>query len=53
MNKFLVALGTILAASSTLIFLAGREAKRRAVKIPAAQAAAQLAEAWSDYHTRA
>ena len=53
MNKFLVALGTILAASSALIFFAGRDARRRPVKIPAAKAAAQLAEAWADHRTRA
>ncbi len=53
MNKVWITLGTLLAASSALIFLAGRDASRRQAKIPAAKAAALLSDAWSDNRTRA
>ncbi len=52
MNKILVALGTVLAAFTALIFFAGRDASRRVEKIPAAKAASLLAEAWADNRTR-
>jgi len=53
MNKLLVALGILLAASSSLVFLNGRSIRRRQQRISAAKAAALLAEAWADHHTRA
>ncbi len=59
MKKVFVTLGTLLAATSALIFLAGRQAtervnqNQRKERIKAADAAAMLAAAWSDHHTRA
>ncbi len=54
MKTIFVLLGTILAACSALVFWSGREANRReARRISAAKAAALLAEAWADNHTRA
>lgn len=54
MKTILVLLGTLLAACSALVFWSGREAGRREAKrISAAKAAALLAEAWADNHTRA
>ncbi len=55
MNKFLVVLGTLLAASSGWIFYQGRQAAapRKPAVVPAKKAAELLAQAWSDHHTRA
>ncbi len=53
MNKFLIALGVLLAASSSIVFLSGRDARRRQVRISAAKAADLLAQAWEKNHTRA
>ena len=54
MKTVFVLLGTILAACSALIFWSGRQANQREAKrISAAKAAALLAEAWADNHTRA
>ena len=52
MKKLLVTLGSLLAATSALLFLAGREAGRRKNRIAAPEAAALLAEAWSNNRTR-
>ena len=53
MTKFLVILGTLLAGTSALVYFGGRSAGRRIQRMPAAKGAAMLAEAWSDYRTRA
>ncbi|WP_158615410.1 hypothetical protein [Acidipila sp. EB88] len=55
MKKIFVVLGAILAVVSWLTFAAGRSASGRTkvAKIPAKEAAAMLAEAWADHHTRA
>ena len=58
MNKFAAVLGTLLAAVSGYFLYLGRQerqadAVRRRDVVPAAEAAAKLAEAWSDHRTRA
>lgn len=54
MKTIFVLLGTILAACSALVFWSGRAANRREAKrISAKNAAALLAQAWADNHTRA
>ncbi len=56
MKQVFVVLGSLLAATSALLFFAGRAVNRRqaeAGKVSAAEAAARLQEAWADHRTRA
>ena len=58
MNKFAFVLGSLLVAASGYLLYLGRQerqadATRRRDVVSAAEAAAKLAEAWSDHRTRA
>ncbi len=54
MKQILITLGSLLAATSAIIYFAGRSMNRRqAMKgVPATQAAEQLRAAWADAHTQ-
>ena len=54
MKQIFVILGSLLAATTALLFFAGQSVNRRqARKVSAAEAAEQLRTAWADAHTRA
>ena len=53
MNKLLVALGALFAATSAFVYFNKRSLSRKVTRMSAATAATMLSEAWGDHHTRA